>query len=164
MSDLTPTPRQLFRMLDENEITREQFREFMAIHARGMIEEMVEEHDNPLMAWVESLKNRRAAARLTREHSEVTVREVFVALSEVAGFPLASFLWNADAPHMPLDCFFRSGKEPVFRVLKLVTAPFMVTADLEYGRSKRREATRERFILGRNRQGRLVVTDRQPLK
>ena len=60
----SPTPRQLFRLLDGGEITREQFRAAMALHAESLIEEMVEVHENPVAAWLETLRNRRAAAKL----------------------------------------------------------------------------------------------------
>lgn len=157
---LPPTPRQLFRLLDSGAISRAEFREAMAHHARSLIEEMEEVRRHPLAAWVDGLLNRRAAARLARRHGEALVRELLVALSDVPGFPLANWLWNADQPTVPLHCFVRSRSEPVFRVLKIVSAPFVLTMTLEHGSARRGGATREQFTFGRDRFGRLAVQAR----
>lgn len=159
----TPTPRQIFRMFDRGEITRGQFRAMLDIHARALIEEMEEVHENWLAAWMETLRNRRVAARLARDHSEVLVREVFVALSEVPDFPVAHWLWNADRPHLPLYCFLRTRREPVFRVLRLASEPFFVTVSVEFGSARKDEASREKFTFQRDRLGRLDLASREPL-
>lgn len=160
----TPTPRQIFRMFDRGEITRGQFRAMLDIHARALIEEMEEVHENWLAAWMETLRNRRVAARLARDHSEVLVREVFVALSEVPDFPVAHWLWNADRPHLPLYCFLRTRREPVFRVLRLASEPFFVTVSVEFGSARKDEASREKFTFQRDRLGRLDLASREPLR
>lgn len=154
------TPRQLFRLLDGGEITREQFRAAMALHAESLIEEMVEVHENPVAAWLETLRNRRAAAKLSHLHGETIVRELLLALSEVPDFPLANWLWNADHTRLPLYCFLRSRREPVFRVLKITSAPFELTIHVEYGSAVKAQATRETFTFGRDRFGRLILQDR----
>lgn len=154
------TPRQLFRAFDRGQITREQFRDLMRPHALDLIEEMEEVHQNPLAAWMEMLKNRRLAWRLARQHGEVLVREIFVALSDVPDFPLANWLWNADRPGLPLYCFLRSRREPVFRVLKIENAPFVVVADIEYGSVDAHLRVRERFGFDRDKYGRLQVCER----
>lgn len=154
------TPRQLFRLLDGGEITREQFREAMAQHAESLIEEMVEVHENPVAAWLETLRNRRAAAKLIHRHSEPVVRELLLALSEVPDFPLANWLWNADHTRLPLYCFLRSRREPIFRILKITSAPFELTIQVEYGSAAKGQTTREMFIFGRDRFGRLKLQDR----
>ncbi|HSH92981.1 MAG TPA: hypothetical protein VK968_02470, partial [Roseimicrobium sp.] len=110
------------------------------------------------------LRNRRAAGKLARESGEALVREIFVALSEVPGFPLAHWLWNADRMHLPLYCFIRSGVEPVFRVLKVVPAPFVVMIRVEYGSKEKGAATREKFTFTRDRLGRLKLSDREIVK
>lgn len=158
-----PTPRRLFRMLDAREITPEEFREAMAYHARGLIAEMEEVHQNPIAAWLETLKNRRAASRLAREHGEPKVREVLLALSDLPDFPLANWLWDADQPSVPLYCFLRSRREPVFRILKIASAPFVLSITVEYGGLKRGAAVRERFAFGRDRLGRLALHERTTL-
>lgn len=122
--------------------------------------EMVEVHDNPVAAWLETLRNRRAAARLAHHHGEPIVRELLLALSEVPDFPLANWLWNADHTRLPLYCFLRSRREPIFRVLKISSAPFIMTIHVEYGSAIKGQATREKFIFGRDRFGRLMLQDR----
>ncbi len=138
-------------MLDSREITPEEFRDAMAHHARGLIAEMEEVHQNPVAAWLETLKNRRAASRLAREHGEHRVREILVALSEVPDFPLANWLWDADQPTVPLYCFLRTRREPVFRVLKIASAPFVLSVTVEHGGLKRGTSVREQFRFGRDR-------------
>lgn len=158
-----PTPRRLFRMLDSREITPEEFRDAMAHHARGLIAEMEEVHQNPVAAWIEMLKNRRAASRLAKEHGEPLVREVLVALSDVPDFPLANWLWDADQPMVPLHCFLRSRREPVFRVLKIASAPFVLAVTVEHGGMRRGASVREKFSFGRDRFGRLALHERATL-
>jgi len=158
------TPRQLFRALDRGEITREQFRQEMSVHAKDLIEEMVEVHENPVASWMETLRNRRAATKLARAHGEALVREMFIALSDVPGFPLASWLWNADNKNIPLYCFLRSRREPLFRVLLIVREPSLLTINIEYGSSKKSEIQRERMTLRRDRWGSLMVAVREPLR
>lgn len=155
-----PTPRQLFRQLDHGEITREQFRELMGEHAQLIIGEMEEAHANPIAAWIESIRNRRAAARLAHQHGEALVRDIFTALSDLPEFPLANWLWNADQYHVPLHCFLRSRLEPVFRVLKISSAAFLLTITVEYS-VDRGTVERTRFIFTRDRFGRLHVKSRE---
>lgn len=133
----------------------------MREHALALIEEMEEVHQNPVAAWVETLRNRRAAARLARAHGEHVVREALTALSEVPGFPLASWLWNADHEHLPLYCFLRTRKEPIFRVLKLVSQPWLLMLSVEYGSAEKGQATKEKFTFARERFGKLAVTKRE---
>ena len=149
-------------MFDRGEITREQFRSLLDVHARVLIEEMEEAHENWLAAWMESLRNRRVAARLARDHGEPLMREIFVALSELPGFPPAAWLWNADRPHLPLHCFLRTRREPVFRVLRVSTAPFVVMVSVEFGSTRKSDAARERFSFQRDRFGRLALMSREP--
>lgn len=159
----SPTPRQIFRMFDRGEITREQFRAMMNVHAQVLIEEMTEVHENWLAAWMESLRNRRIARRLARDYGEPLLREIFVALSEVPDFPLAGWLWNADHPHLPLDCFLRTRREPLFKILRVSTAPFSVAVSVEFGGSRKSDTVRERFSFERDRFGRLDLVRREPL-
>lgn len=157
----TPTPRQLYRALDRGEISREQFREQMKVHALSLIEEMEEVHQNPLAAWMEMIRNRRAASRLARAHGEHAVREALTALSEVPDFPLAHWLWNADHEHLPLYCFLRSRREPIFRVIKLASQPWLMVLTVEYGSAEKGKAVKEKFTFSRERYGRLTVTKRE---
>lgn len=150
-------------MFERGEISREQFRTMLNVHAQALIEEMEDVHLNWLAAWMETLRNRRVASRLARDHGEPLLREVFVALSDLPDFPLGNWLWNADRPHLPLYCFLRSRREPVFRVLKLASAPFEVSISIEYGSVRKSEALREKFIFSRDRFGRLSLRERAPL-
>jgi hypothetical protein len=150
-------------MLDAGEITPAEFREAMAHHARGLIAEMEEVHQNPIAAWLESVRNRRAASRLAKEHGETRVRELFLALSELPDFPLANWLWDADRPSVPLHCFLRTGVEPMFRVLKIISEPFVLSVTVEHGALKRGASVRERFSFGRDRLGRLSLQERTTL-
>ncbi|MEZ0277114.1 MAG: hypothetical protein ACAH88_19545, partial [Roseimicrobium sp.] len=81
--------------------------------------------------------------------------------SEVPDFPLAHWLWNADHAHLPLYCFLRTRKEPIFRVLKLVSQPWLLMLSVEYGSAEKGQATKEKFTFSRERFGRLKVTKRE---
>jgi hypothetical protein len=157
------TPRQLFRLLDTGGISREQFREAMALHAKHLIVEMEEVHQNPVAAWLEGLQNKRAAARLMKVHGEILVREVLVALSEIPTFPMATSLWDADRPEIPLHCFFRSSRAPIFRLLSIASASYIFTVRVEYGASDRSTTICEKITFTRDRFGRLMMKERVPV-
>lgn len=157
------TPRQLFRLFDSGSLSREQLREALQSHARELIEEMEDDHANPQASWLEGMINKHRAARLTRQHGEPKVREILLALSEVPNFRPAQFLWNADHMDVPLHCFLRSRRAPLFQVLKIVSAPFLLTVTVEHGGVKKGEATRELFTLERDRFGQLMVIEREVL-
>lgn len=156
------TPRQIFRLYDRGSLTREQLREALQVHALELIDEMEDVHANPQASWLETMVNKHQAARLIRQHGEPIVRQIFLALSEVPDFRPAQFLWNADHDHMPLHCFLRSRRQPIFRVVKITSAPFVITALIEHGKAGRHEITREVFRMERDRSGELVVVEREP--
>jgi hypothetical protein len=153
------TPRQLFRLYDRGEVNRQQLRDTLHSHAQLLIAEMVEAKAEPQASWIESMQNRLQATALVRKYGEPILREVFVALSEMPHFPAAHYLWNADHPTMPLDCFLRNRREPLFRVIKLQSAAFIVTLTIEHG--TRKSPQRETLTLERDRSGQLIVTGRQ---
>jgi hypothetical protein len=155
------SPRQLFQLLDSGRITREEFRERMKECAEEIITEMEEDHLNPVAALLEQMISRRAAGKLLRHHQEPLIREVLQALSEVDDFPPARWLWNAAHPHIPLHAFFRSKREPVFRVVKLEAMPQLVTATVEYGTVGGNGLVREELRMRRDRRGRLGLERRQ---
>lgn len=155
------TPRQLFRLFDSGALSREQLREALQSHARELIDEMEDVHANPQASWLESMVNKHRAGRLARQHGEPKVREIFLALSELPNFPPAQFLWNADHADVPLHCFLRSRREPLFQVVKIVSAPFMLLVTIDHGSVKKGEATREVFTLERDRMGVLMVIQRE---
>lgn len=156
--DPTSNPRLLFQQLDSGRISREQFRAAMDEHVREIIGEMIDDHANPAMAFLEQMLSRRAASKLLRRHEEPVIREVLMALAEIEDFPPARWLWNAAHPHIPLHAFFRSRREPVFRILHLEALPQIVMVTVEHGLAG---AQREEFRLRRDRRGRLGLEHRR---
>ncbi|HEY1120314.1 MAG TPA: hypothetical protein VGE67_01885, partial [Haloferula sp.] len=114
---MLPTPSQIIASFERGEIERDELHAMMALHARELIREMEEDYQNPAAAWIESLLARRATGRLVRRHGARVVREVLVAIAEVPDFPPARYLWNAGHADVPLHCFFRMRRDPVFRIL-----------------------------------------------
>jgi hypothetical protein len=129
----------------------------MATHARELIAEMEEDHRNPVAALIENLLARQAVGRLSRRHGERLLREVLVALSELKDFPPVRHLWNADHPDVPLHCFLRMRREPVFRILQLTRREEVIELKIEHGEAKRGRGTRETFVLRRDERWRLRV-------
>lgn len=154
---MIPTPNQLFAQFERGEIEREELHALLAVHARELIREMEEDHQNPAAAWIEGLLARQAVRTLTRRHGKRLLREVLVALSEVPDFPPAQYLWNASHPDVPLHCFLRIRREPVFRIARLVTREHAVELIVEHGAAGRGRGTRQTFILRRDSQWRLKV-------
>jgi hypothetical protein len=114
-----PTPPELFARFERGEIDRGELHALLALHARELIAEMEDDYQNPAAALVEFLLARRALNRLLRRHGRGTLREVFVALSKIPDFPPARHLWNAAHPDVPLHCFLRMRREPVFRIREI---------------------------------------------
>lgn len=142
-------------------MTRAQFQAAMAVHAQAILEEIVEDKRNPVVAKFEQMLSRRAAARLEKRHGEALVREILAGLAEEANFPPACLLWNAVHWDVPLSCFLRMRREPVFRVEKIdERGQTEVGVEVAYGAAKRGAATREVFVLRRDWEGRLVVAER----
>ncbi|MBE7497631.1 MAG: hypothetical protein HS117_22010 [Verrucomicrobiaceae bacterium] len=159
-ADSIPTPLELFRLLDCGGISRAEFQQLMAVHAREIIQEMEHAHANPLMARLYQLLNRREAAKWARKHGEALIREILCALAEEPGFPPARWLWNAAHAHIPLDCFFRTRGTPLFRFVKLDAVPQAVTLVIEHGGTDTMLPLQEQFYLRRNRAARLCVERR----
>ncbi|MGE9266921.1 MAG: hypothetical protein ACQKBY_02395 [Verrucomicrobiales bacterium] len=157
------TPNQLYRRYEAGEMEFDEVVEKINEFALDLIEEMEEERGNPVASYVDRLLNKRAAAKLVKEHGEAEVRETLVALSELEDFEPALLLWNADHWDVPLHCFIRLKREPVFRLTKLRVRSREVRAEFEYGAAKRGKATRERVLLKRNWKERLVVEEREVL-
>ena len=160
LPDTQLTPRQIFRLFDHGSLSREQLREALKTHALELIDEMEDVHQNPSASWLESMVNKHHAARLTRMHGEPIVREVMLALSEIPGFAPGRWLWNADHADVPLHCFLRSRRAPLFRVMKITSAPFVLTALIEHSDSRKEQLHREHFTFERDRFGVLNVTGR----
>jgi len=156
-------PQQLTRLWEDGRLTRREYQEAMAVHAKLIIEEMVEARQNPVAAYFEHLLNQRAADQLKRRHGEGILRELFEALAEVPDFPPAIYLWNAGHWHVPLHCFVRTRSEPVFRVKDLHMAGTLAKITVEYGSNRPRHAIRETVVLRRNRIGAWLAESRSRL-
>lgn len=154
---MLPTPSQIFASFERGEIERVEMHALMALHARELIQEMEEDRQNPAAAWIESLLARRAAGRLIRQHSARLLREVLVALAEVPDFPPVRFLWNAAHPDVPLHCFLRIRKEPVFRILDLKSKSGEIHVLVEHGDGAKGKGTRRSFVLRRDPSWKLRV-------
>ena len=156
---MIPTPDQLFAQFERGEIEREELHALLAVHARELIREMEEDHQNPAAAWIEGLLARQAVRSLVRRHGSRLLREVLVALSEVPDFPPARYLWNASHPDVPLHCFLRIRREPVFRIARLVKLDQCVELIVEHGAVGRGRGTRQTFMLRRDTHWRLKVVE-----
>jgi hypothetical protein len=119
MSAVPPPPPELFARFERGELDRDELHGLLALHARELIAEMEDDYQNPASALLEYLLARRALKRLLRRHRSGTIREVLTALSKIPDFPPARHLWNAAHPDVPLHCFLRIRREPVFRILDL---------------------------------------------
>lgn len=161
--DPVPTPQQLFRWLDAGRITREEFREAMAVHAQEIVQEMEQAHANPLVAKFNELMNRREAWRWARRHGEPLIREILCILMDEERFIPAKWLWNAAHPHIPLHCFFRTRGTPLLRFLEMAVQPQAVMLIIEHGGAETLPPVREQFFLRRDRGARLFVHRRDVL-
>lgn len=147
---MLPTPNQIFASFERGEIERDEMHTLMALHARELIQEMEEDHQNPAAALLETLLSRRAAGRLVRRHGGRLLRELLVALGDVADFPPARYLWNASHPDVPLHCFLRMRREPVFRILAIKPQGEEIEVEVEHGSSGRGKGTKRTFLLKRD--------------
>ncbi len=130
---------------------REEMQALMAVHARELIQEMEEDYQNPAAAWIETLLARRAASRLVKRHGAALLREVLSALAEIPDFPPAGYLWNASHPDVPVHCFFRIRREPIFRILSLeMGSAGGVQLLVEHGAAAKGKTTRRNIVLARN--------------
>ncbi len=111
----------------------------MAVHQRELIEEIEEDYQNPLAAWLEGRLAKSSVRKLLRKNTPFRLREILVALSEAPGFPYAKYLWNAAHPDVPLHCFFRIRKEPVFQILSILEEGNEIEIQVEIHRARNRE-------------------------
>ncbi len=154
---MIPTPIQIFASFERGEIGREEMHAMMALHARELIKEMEEDYQNPASALIENLLARRSVSRLVRRHSSRLFREILVALADLADFAPSRYLWNASHPDVPLHCFLRMRREPVFRISSIRQKGDEVEVEVEHGSSARGKATVRKFLLQRDRLFKLRV-------
>lgn len=157
---MIPTPRQIFASFERGEIDRDEVHALMALHARELIQEMEEDYQNPAAAWIESLLARRAASRLVRLHGSRLLREVLGALADVPDFPPGRHLWNVEHPDVPLHCFLRIRREPVFRIVSLGALSGEICVTIEHGPAARGKGIRRTFSLIRDDQWKLKAAPR----
>lgn len=155
-----PTPPELFRQFERGEISREELQASMALHARGLIEEMEEARKNPKTSYIERLRNHAAVRRLSKKHGRAVLREALTVLGNTDGFPPNQILWNAGHADVPLHCFIRSRIEPVFRITRFDVEPMFISLDVEYGANDKKKTTKESFLLQRDAQLNLAVAER----
>lgn len=149
-NEMIPTPRQIFASFERGEIEREELHALMALHARELIQEMEEDHQNPAAALIENLLARRAASRLVRQHGGRLIREVLTALADLPDFPPSRYFWNAAHPDVPLHCFLRIRREPVFRILSMEVKSGVFRVTLEHGSAGKGKGTRRVFHMKRD--------------
>ncbi len=156
---MLPTPNEIFARLERGEIERDEMQALMALHARELIAEIEEDHLNPVEALLEQLLARRSASNLAKKHGGRLVREVLFALSEVPDFPPARLLWNAMHADVPLHCFLRIRRLPIFRVVSFEKKGDTVFVETQHGSDKRGESIHRRFVLKRGLDWRLAVVE-----
>lgn len=152
---LLPPPNRLFALFESGRITRQQLQAAMLIHQQRLLVEIAEAQQNPVLAYLDERLSRFAAARLERRHGERLVRQVLGALAKIERFPPAELLWNAEHRDVPLHCFFRLRREPVFRLIRIELQPLFVKVVIEHGRASKRHTTRREIFLERDRFGNL---------
>lgn len=155
-----PTPPVLFQQFERGEISREELHAALAVHARGLIDEMIEAGKAPRTSYLERLRNFAAARKLAKAHGSARLREILATLGAIPGFPPSQILWNANHSDVPLHCFFRSKIAPVFRITRLEVKPMLVSLDVEYGPAPRNQTIRESILLQRNALLQLELVDR----
>tara|TARA_B110000305_G_C19364242_1_gene601061 strand:+ start:202 stop:696 length:495 start_codon:yes stop_codon:yes gene_type:complete len=155
-----PTPPHLFRQYEKGEISREELHASMALHARGLIEEMEEANKNPKTSYLERLRNHAAVRKIVKKHGRAVLREALAILGDIADFPPAQILWNASHGSVPLHCFIRSRIEPVFRITRFDVQPMFISMEVEYGAHAKDKTTRESFLLQRDAALNLEVAER----
>ena len=156
-----PNPLQLAEQFERGVINRRQFQAAMSLHAGEIIDEMIEVSRNPLAAYFEELRNRRVARKLVKKHSEAEIRRALITLSRAENFPPGRFLWNAAHWEIPLHCFLRTARPPVFRIVRFGTRDGLRHLVVEYSTGGTNARRRDAFHLARDDRGGYVIAGRQ---
>ena len=157
MDRLLLPPHRLMALFEKGGITRAQLQAAMSVHQQRLLLEIAEARKRPALSFLDEKLSRYVASRLERRHGEKIIRMVLRALADIDGFPPADLLWNAEHSDVPLHCFFRLRREPVFRLISLTVDPLGVKVVIEHGRAARRHTTRQEIQLLRDRFGKLTV-------
>jgi hypothetical protein len=163
MDDLSAIPPdRLFDLFERGEIDRQTLQTLMALQARRLIEEIKEDHLNPAAAFIEHLRNVRAAVKLVRRHGQKLIRDALAVMAKAEQFPPSMLLWNAAHPDVPLHCFIRMKREPVFRILRFFSEGSSIEVQVEYGRAEAPGGLKiETFRLKRDSEWTLQIESRR---
>lgn len=154
------TPPQLMEQFEQGMLTREELHAAMAHHGRDLIQEMEYEHQNREESFIERWRCKRHAARLANRHGEAIVREVLSTLATLQDFPPANLLWNAAHSHVPLFCFFRLKRAPLFLIRTMRWRNARMELEVEYS-TKDHQRKVEQFLLERGRRWDFQITSRK---
>jgi hypothetical protein len=111
---------------------------------------MEEDRLNPAAALLEQLLSRRAASKWVKQLGGRLVREILQAISQVPDFPPSRLLWNAAHPDVPLHCFFRMRRAPVFYFTAVERLGDRIRVEARYGSPEKARQEVGRFILKRD--------------
>lgn len=158
--ELLPTPSRLFQWYEEGKITREQWIAAMHLHLEDLLDEIEYDDRHPAIAKMDTMMSKRAAKKLLKDTTETQLREVFLALAELDDFPPSNILWNADQWDIPLHCFVRQRREPVFKIHDLRITRETARLRIEHGSADKDQSTHETISLRRDYMGKLVLESR----
>ena len=68
-----PTPPNLIIQWQEGKIEREEMQRLMGEHQKELLKEVDYFHSNPILGYIEGLRNKRAARLLINEHGEAQI-------------------------------------------------------------------------------------------
>jgi hypothetical protein len=156
---MIPTPHEIFRRFERGEIDRDEMQALMAMNARELISEMEEDRQNPAAALLELLLSRRAAAKWVRLLGGRLVREILQALADAEDFPPSRLLWNASHPDVPLHCFFRIRREPVFFLIAVERRGERIFVETRHGLAGKGKGEARRFTLQRGPDWKLRIAE-----
>lgn len=158
-----PSPRALIRQWEQGEIQRETLHALMAQHQAAIIEEAEEERLNPFASYLDRMMNKRMAKKLITRYGEANIRELCFALSELSDFLPAAFLWNVNHWDLPLHCFIRHKREPIFRIQEVFIRSARAMMLIEHGSARKGATIRERVHFERHWRGEMQVVKRERL-
>jgi hypothetical protein len=142
-------------------ITRKQWLAGMRLQLLQALAEISEDIADPQGAFLEKLRCRNAARKLTKKNTEAELREVFMSLSQLDDFPPANYLWNADQLETPLYSLLREKRAPILRFKEVLILRQSAKITIEYGELKPRRRILETIQLRRDWRGVLIIEDRQ---
>lgn len=148
---------------EAGELTREELHEAMAEHGKILIAEMDYEAQHRQESWIERWRCRNHASRLANRHGESRLRDVLVALSQMPHFPPCLLLWNAAHTHVPLYCFFRLKRPPLFLIRMMRCRDARIELEIEYSGddSGNAKTIREQLLLERGRKWDFQIVSRK---